>query len=102
MSSDREFDRPSVALFFLDNNLPFSDIQYKLKNILQQSIPFSEIYLISDQEYIHENSLIKQYESIKIYNIRDNGDTRLDWFFDILHNYNLLYFVTFKRWVNGV
>lgn len=88
MSSDREFDRPSVALFFLDNNLPFSDIQYKLKNILQQSIPFSEIYLISDQEYIHENSLIKQYESIKIYNIRDNGDTRLDWFFDILHKSN--------------
>lgn len=88
MSIEKNLDNSNVALVFLTKGLSIRDIRDRLDKFFQQSLCFSAIHLIVDEEYTNEDELINQYRNVQIHNIGLNNDASSDWFCNILRESN--------------
>ena len=84
MREKNGFDNSKVALLFLANGLAFREVQQTLDSFLKQSLCFSEIHLITTENYANEAELLNKYEDIQIHNVEACTEASSSWFCDIL------------------
>ena len=84
--SKNDLESSGIGLFFLSNELPISELNFRLERLLQQSIDFSEIHLISSGEYVQADTLINRYNKIQIHVIGNKDGELAENFYNILSN----------------
>ena len=88
MREKNGFDNSKVALLFLADGLPFREVPKFLDSFLKQSLSFSEIHLITAENYMNEDALSSKYEGIRIHKVEAYTQADSNWFCDILHSSN--------------